>query len=185
MATASGAGEDLRKELSCSICLDFFKEPVILKCGHNYCRCCILTHWEETGDVYSGYQCPQCRAVFNKKTFTKNYLVQNLVAKVEDFESLSSCPPPCKPIKVDGKCEQHAEELKLYCETDHMPICVVCRESRAHRHHEVVPVHEVVHDMKMELQLRLLELNWQKSRCTSVRLDDERTKNELKVQLHG
>ena len=63
MATASGAGEDLRKELSCSICLDFFKEPVILKCGHNYCRCCILTHWEETGDVYSGYQCPQCRAV--------------------------------------------------------------------------------------------------------------------------
>ncbi|CAL8280948.1 unnamed protein product [Arctogadus glacialis] len=182
MATASGAGEDLRKELSCSICLDFFKEPVILKCGHNYCRCCILTHWEETGDVYSGYQCPQCRAVFNKKTFTKNYLVQNLVAKVEDFESLSSCPPPCKPIKVDGKCEQHGEELKLYCETDHMPICVVCRESRAHRHHEVVPVHEVVHDMKMELQLRLLELNWQKAQCTSVRLDDERTKNELKLR---
>jgi len=63
MATAGGAGEDLRKELSCSICLDYFTEAVILKCGHNYCRGCILTHWNETGDDYSGYQCPQCRAV--------------------------------------------------------------------------------------------------------------------------
>ena len=76
-----------------------------------------------------------CLQVFNKKTFTKNYLVQNLVAKLEDFESLGSCPAPSKPVKVDGKCEQHGEELKLFCETDHMPICVVCRESRAHRYY--------------------------------------------------
>ncbi|KAK0133516.1 Zinc-binding protein A33 [Merluccius polli] len=182
MAAAGDAGEDLRKELSCSICLDFFKEAVILKCGHNYCRCCILTHWEETGDDYSGYQCPQCRAVFNKKTFTKNYLVQNLVAKLDDLETLSSCAALPRPVQVEGRCEQHGEELKLFCGTDRRPICVVCRESRAHRHHDVAPVHEVVHDMKMELQLRLLELNWQKSRCTSVRLEDERTKNDLKLQ---
>lgn len=71
--------------------------------------------------------------VFNKRTFTKNYLVQNLVAKLDDLECLGSCPTPSKPVKVDGNCEQHGEELKLYCQTDKRPICVVCRESRSHR----------------------------------------------------
>lgn len=62
MATAGATGDDLRKELTCAICLDFFKDPVILKCGHNFCRFCICMHWDENGGDY-GYQCPQCRTV--------------------------------------------------------------------------------------------------------------------------
>lgn len=62
MATAAAAGDDLKRELSCAICLDFFKDPVILKCGHNFCRFCICMHWDENGGDY-GYQCPQCRTV--------------------------------------------------------------------------------------------------------------------------
>lgn len=62
MATAGASGDDLRKELTCAICLDFFKDPVILKCGHNFCRFCICMHWDENGGDY-GYQCPQCRTV--------------------------------------------------------------------------------------------------------------------------
>lgn len=62
MATGGASGDDLRKELTCAICLDFFKDPVILKCGHNFCRFCICMHWDENGDDY-GYQCPQCRTV--------------------------------------------------------------------------------------------------------------------------
>lgn len=71
--------------------------------------------------------------MFNKRTFTKNYLVQNLVAKMDSLDCLGSNPTPAKPIKVDGKCELHGEELKLYCQADKKPICVVCRESRTHR----------------------------------------------------
>ncbi|XP_076605787.1 E3 ubiquitin-protein ligase TRIM47 [Chaetodon auriga] len=181
MATAGAAGDDLRKELTCAICLDFFKDPVILKCGHNFCRFCISMHWDENGADY-GYQCPQCRTVFNKRSFTQNYLVQNLVAKLDDLECLGSCPTQSKPVKVDGKCEQHGEELKLYCQTDKRPICVVCRESRTHRHHDVAPVPEVVNDMKMELKLRLMELNWQKSQCVKVITVDERTKSEVRLK---
>lgn len=69
--------------------------------------------------------------VFNKKSYTKNYLVQNLIAKLDDLDCLESSPQPA--VKVDGECEQHGEELKLYCQTDKRPICVVCCESRAHR----------------------------------------------------
>ncbi|XP_054610536.1 E3 ubiquitin-protein ligase TRIM47 [Dunckerocampus dactyliophorus] len=179
MATASG--DDLRKELTCAICLDIFKDPVILKCGHNFCRFCICMHWDENGGDYS-YQCPQCRTVFNKRTFTKNYLVQNLVAKMDDLECMGSSQSSPKPLKVDGICEKHGEELKLYCQTDKWPICVVCRESRSHRHHVVAPISEVINDMKMELKLRLMELNWQKSQCVKVLSADERTKNEIKMK---
>uniref|UniRef100_A0A3B3C372 Tripartite motif containing 47 n=1 Tax=Oryzias melastigma TaxID=30732 RepID=A0A3B3C372_ORYME len=181
MATAAAAGEDLKKELTCPICLEIFKDPVILKCGHNFCRFCICLHWDENGGDY-GYQCPECRTVFNKRTFTKNYLVQNLVAKLDDLECLGSSPNPSKPVKADGRCGQHGEELKLYCQTDKRPICVVCRESRAHRHHKVAPVPEVMNDMKMELKLRLMEFTWQKTQCIKVKTTDERTKNDVRMK---
>lgn len=71
--------------------------------------------------------------VFNKKSYTKNYLVQNLIAKLDDLDCQDSGPQQSKAVKVDGQCEQHGEELKLYCQTDKRPICVVCCESRAHR----------------------------------------------------
>ncbi|XP_073685659.1 E3 ubiquitin-protein ligase TRIM47 isoform X1 [Garra rufa] len=184
MATAGDSRVELQKELVCSICLDYFDDPVILKCGHNFCRMCILMHWEENGGDDVGYQCPECRMVFAKMSFTKNYLVKNLVDKLSDFDYLKTCRPsaPAKPVKMDGKCERHHEELKLYCHTDRKPICVVCRESRAHRHHDVAPVPEVVEDMKSELKLRLIKLNWQKSMCTRVKSTDEQAKTDVKLK---
>ncbi|XP_077361856.1 E3 ubiquitin-protein ligase TRIM47 [Festucalex cinctus] len=180
MAASSSSSDEVRKELTCAICLDFFKDPVILKCGHNFCRFCICMHWDENGGDY-GYQCPQCRTVFNKRTFTKNYLVQNLVAKMEDLD-LGSSLTPAKPVKMDGKCELHGEELKLYCQADKRPICVVCRESRTHRYHEVAPISEVVHGMKVELRLRLRPLNNYKSQYAKVIAADERTKNDVRMK---
>lgn len=121
--------------------------------------------------------------IFNKMSFTKNYLVKNLVDKLNELECLKSCKPAQpKPVKLDGKCDRHGEELKLYCHTDRKPICVVCRESRAHRHHEVAPVPEVLEDMRGELRLRLLKLNWQKSVCSRVKAADELTKNDAKLK---
>ncbi|KAG9351775.1 hypothetical protein JZ751_023026 [Albula glossodonta] len=155
MATAGAAGVgELQKELICPICLDFFDDPVILKCGHNFCRGCILTHWEENGDDDVGYRCPECRQVFGKISFTTNYLVKNLVDKLDGLEFLKPGKSlvPAKPTKLEGKCDRHGEELKLYCHTDSKPICVVCRESRAHRHHDVAPVPEVIEDMKLKKQ---------------------------------
>ncbi|KAJ8342515.1 hypothetical protein SKAU_G00324430 [Synaphobranchus kaupii] len=183
MAAAAGVGE-LQKELICPICLDFFDDPVILKCGHNFCRGCILMHWEEDGDDDVGYRCPECRQVFGKISFTTNYLVKNLVDKLDGLEFLRSGngkpPAPAKPSKLDGKCDKHGEELKLYCHTDSKPICVVCRESRSHRHHDVAPLPEVVEDLKGELRLRLIKLTWQKSVCERVKATDEAAKTDAK-----
>ncbi|KAM6907384.1 E3 ubiquitin-protein ligase TRIM47 [Xenentodon cancila] len=181
MATAGPPGDGLKGELTCAICLDIFKDPVILRCGHNFCRICICMHWDENSRNY-GYQCPQCRTEFSSRSFTKNYLVQNLVAKLNELDCLGSFTTPTKSEEGDGKCEQHGEELKLYCQTDKKPICVVCREARAHRHHEVAPLTQVTNDMKMELKLKQMGLNWQKSQCIKVKTSDERTKNEVRLR---
>ena len=81
MATGGVSGDELRKELTCAICLDFFKDPVILKCGHNFCRFCICMHWDENGDDY-GYQCPQCRTVMFE------VYLQNLCIRLHLFRKM-------------------------------------------------------------------------------------------------
>ncbi|XP_063786152.1 E3 ubiquitin/ISG15 ligase TRIM25-like [Pseudophryne corroboree] len=55
------ASADLRQELNCSICLSIYTDPVILRCGHNFCRVCIdrALDAQEGG---GGYTCPECRA---------------------------------------------------------------------------------------------------------------------------
>ncbi|XP_053577557.1 E3 ubiquitin-protein ligase TRIM39-like [Bombina bombina] len=54
------ASADLREELTCSICLSIYTDPVTLSCGHNFCLPCIesvLGTQEDSGD----YTCPECR----------------------------------------------------------------------------------------------------------------------------
>lgn len=71
--------------------------------------------------------------VFTKKSYTKNYLVQSLIAKLDDLDCCDAGPQHSKAVDVHGKCDKHGEDLKFYCQTDKKPICAVCCESRAHR----------------------------------------------------
>lgn len=47
--------------------------------------------------------------------------------------------PPGKDQKI---CSKHEESLTFFCEVDQKAICVVCRESKHHKHHSIVPVDE-------------------------------------------
>ncbi|KAG8550546.1 hypothetical protein GDO81_023947, partial [Engystomops pustulosus] len=60
------ASADLREELLCSVCLCVFKDPVMLRCGHNFCRVCIDQHLN-TLDRSGGYSCPDCREEFQER----------------------------------------------------------------------------------------------------------------------
>ncbi|XP_068108910.1 uncharacterized protein [Hyperolius riggenbachi] len=60
------ASADLSEELECSVCLAIYTDPVMLRCGHNFCRVCIdraLNSQEGSGD----YSCPQCRKRFRDR----------------------------------------------------------------------------------------------------------------------
>ncbi|XP_053234908.1 zinc finger and SCAN domain-containing protein 5B-like isoform X1 [Podarcis raffonei] len=49
----------LRGALSCPVCLDLFRDPVMVSgCGHNLCRACVSRCW---GQLESSLRCPLCR----------------------------------------------------------------------------------------------------------------------------
>nr|XP_033804444.1 E3 ubiquitin-protein ligase TRIM39-like [Geotrypetes seraphini] len=137
---ATKSAECLQKEASCSICLDYFTDPVLTDCGHNFCRSCITQSWE--GKFI--FLCPQCR----KRSLHRN-LRPNMTEMVKNLHQNSEEP------KEEIECEKHNEKLKLFCEEDQKPICVVCDKSREHRYHTVVPMEEVVQKYKKKLKMHL------------------------------
>ncbi|KAJ0003016.1 hypothetical protein NQD34_008165 [Periophthalmus magnuspinnatus] len=75
----AAAGGNLREELTCVICYDLFKEPVVLACMHRFCRPCITRYWRGTQGPVS---CPQCRKQFHSTQLQTDYLVTAMVEKV-------------------------------------------------------------------------------------------------------
>ncbi|XP_056405462.1 E3 ubiquitin/ISG15 ligase TRIM25-like [Hyla sarda] len=72
------ASPDLRDELTCSICLNIFTDPVTLRCGHNFCLVCI-GHVLETQDGIGVYSCPDCRARFTDRPLLQgNVTLRNI-----------------------------------------------------------------------------------------------------------
>ncbi|XP_034046631.1 E3 ubiquitin-protein ligase TRIM39-like [Thalassophryne amazonica] len=64
MAEAAAAPELFsEQELTCSICLDLFSEPVSTPCGHNFCQACIGGYWASSPVC----TCPLCKRQFNER----------------------------------------------------------------------------------------------------------------------
>ncbi|CAM2114953.1 unnamed protein product [Caretta caretta] len=72
--------EQLREDVTCSICWDVFSEPVSIECGHNFCRGCLSTHWSEVS--VQGHLCPECRAPFSGDRMMPDTRLKNLVEKI-------------------------------------------------------------------------------------------------------
>ncbi|XP_075141380.1 E3 ubiquitin/ISG15 ligase TRIM25-like [Leptodactylus fuscus] len=60
------ASADLKDELNCSICLDPYTDPVSLRCGHDFCRSCIVSVLD-TQEAAGVYSCPDCRAEYPER----------------------------------------------------------------------------------------------------------------------
>ncbi|XP_040212148.1 E3 ubiquitin/ISG15 ligase TRIM25-like [Rana temporaria] len=78
---------DLRKELSCSICLSLYTEPVSLRCGHSFCRDCIISVLD-TQKGSGVYTCPECRAKYPvRPLLEKNRKLCNIAKHFLDTQS--------------------------------------------------------------------------------------------------
>ncbi|XP_044159615.1 E3 ubiquitin-protein ligase TRIM39-like [Bufo gargarizans] len=114
------ASADLRAELDCSICLSLYTDPVSLRCGHNFCRSCIVSALDaqEAAGVYS---CPDCRAEYRgRPALEKN---RKLGTIMERFLSAQS----------------DMEETGIFCTYCDSPVpavrtCLQCETSMCHKH---------------------------------------------------
>ncbi|XP_037769634.1 zinc finger protein RFP-like [Chelonia mydas] len=172
MAAASPV-KSLQEEAACPLCLEYFTDPVTLECGHNFCRACIAQCWEGPDTAAS---CPQCRETVQQRNLRTNRQLANIleIAKRLSFQA-------AKGAGGGGVCGEHQEALKLFCEEDQTPICVICIESRAHRTHTVVPIQEAAQEYKEKLQAHLQTLREEREKLLGLNVaGEERSREYLK-----
>ncbi|XP_075768900.1 zinc finger protein RFP-like [Pelodiscus sinensis] len=162
MAAGDLAGS-FQDEVTCPICLEYFTDPVSIKCGHNFCRACLCQYWGESDPNFS---CPQCRETIPQRHLHPNYQLGNLVDLVKRLR-LPVEPAP----KGQPGCERHQEALKLFCQEDQAPICVICRESREHRTHTAVPIEEAAQECKEQILSRLQRLREERDALRGLEYD--------------
>ncbi|XP_044838447.1 zinc finger protein RFP-like [Mauremys mutica] len=166
--------ESLQKEATCPVCLEYFTEPVTLECGHNFCRACISQCWEGADTDIS---CPQCRQTVQQRNLRPNRQLANMVEIAKQL-SLQAA----KGSGGDRVCGKHQEALKLFCEEDQSPICVVCDRSRAHRAHTVVPIQEAAQEYKEKIQIQLKTLRAEREKLLGLKVTGEGKSQEYLKQ---
>ncbi|KAK0148115.1 Tripartite motif-containing protein 16 [Merluccius polli] len=123
MASANTSWSE--ENFSCSICLDVFNSPVTTPCGHNLCRTCITTFWDDKVQ----YKCPVCNELFHTKPDLRvNTFISEMVDQFR--RSVRVKEQPCvKPGEVP--CDVcTGTQLKA------VKSCLVCFTSYCHTHLE-------------------------------------------------
>ncbi|XP_024050653.2 E3 ubiquitin-protein ligase TRIM7-like [Terrapene carolina triunguis] len=172
MAISSQRARELQAALICPLCREYFTDPVILRCGHNFCRACIARRCPAS-PLPPACACPQCGDPFREGEFRPNRQLGNVV------EIARNIPDPT----ASGACGEHEALLKLFCEVDETPICLLCAESPTHRDHAVVPIEEAALDYQYQVQSRLESLKKESEEILSYKLSEENTSQELLKQL--
>ncbi|XP_078144271.1 nuclear factor 7, ovary-like [Centroberyx gerrardi] len=142
------ASASYTEDLTCSICLTLFTDPVSLLCGHSFCRKCI------TICLSAQDQCPQCRTTVptEEKYLPTSHILKSLAEKAKEAEKIKKEPGNEKTEVAECLCPEHEEKLKLFCETDQQLACVICRDGERHDGHKFKPIKEAAASRRRELE---------------------------------
>ncbi|NWI80363.1 TRI26 protein, partial [Dryoscopus gambensis] len=66
-------------------------------------------------------------------------------------------------------CQRHREPLEVFCKEDAALLCAICRESRAHRAHTVLPLPEAAREYQGQIQARLQTLKDDRDKLLAFR----------------
>ncbi|XP_075771927.1 uncharacterized protein LOC102447986 [Pelodiscus sinensis] len=174
---AANPVKSLQEEATCPLCLEYFTDPVVTACGHNFCCACLSRCWEGPNPAAS---CPQCRDPVQQGPLRPNRQLANVVELVKQL-SLQVV----KGAGGEGVCEEHQEALKLFCEEDQAPICVVCDRSRAHRAHTVLPIAEAAQEYKEKLEAHLKSLREEREKLLGWKVTAEGKSQEYLKQTQA
>ncbi|XP_038657182.1 E3 ubiquitin/ISG15 ligase TRIM25-like [Scyliorhinus canicula] len=106
----------LAEELTCSVCLQIYQDPVILPCQHSFCEKCIDNAWAHFG-LQGRVSCPQCRRNFNPRPCPeRNFTLRNIVEKYNQSQAAHA---ESAPVMCEYCIENPAPAVKtcLKCET--------------------------------------------------------------------
>ncbi|XP_046878699.1 E3 ubiquitin-protein ligase TRIM35 [Hypomesus transpacificus] len=166
-------------DLSCPICCDIFRDPVVLKCSHSFCASCLQQYWSGKG---SCRDCPLCRRETAEEPVASLTLKNLCESYIQESEAQDSAGELyCEPGEL---CALHGERLKLFCLQDKVPICVVCHTSRKHKQHECCPVNEAIVEMKEKITFALTSLQEKKESFDKTKQSYENITTHLQAQAY-
>ncbi|XP_059824978.1 E3 ubiquitin/ISG15 ligase TRIM25-like [Hypanus sabinus] len=115
----------LAEELTCSVCLELFQDPVALPCQHSFCAKCINDAWDHL-ETLSGVSCPQCRQTFSPRPrLVKNHSLQNIVEKYNRHPPVAATSAQTVPVTC---------EYCIITPTQAVKTCLKCETSFCSRH---------------------------------------------------
>ncbi|XP_053235212.1 E3 ubiquitin-protein ligase TRIM7-like [Podarcis raffonei] len=180
MAASGSPVVDLCEEATCSICLEYFQDPVIIaECGHNFCRSCLTQYWGKSEGEAS---CPLCRETVEQDSIRRNLQLANVVEITKKFSLLG------RKEEAKGKgrvCEKHQEPLKLFCKEDEAPICLVCDKAKEHKSHEAVPIEEASLEYKDQISSCLDNVRKERKKILMFKADAEKESQDLLKQMEA
>ncbi|XP_055448210.1 tripartite motif-containing protein 65 isoform X2 [Psammomys obesus] len=121
------AAQLLEEDLTCSICLGRYRDPVSLPCGHSFCANCIQDSWRCCEEK----TCPQCRQPFPEgPKLGRNLALSALL------QALPTAIPRQEPgARRSAHCPHHGRPLEFFCHTEGLCVCSACTVHEC-RHHE-------------------------------------------------
>ncbi|XP_008071704.1 E3 ubiquitin-protein ligase TRIM38 [Carlito syrichta] len=146
--------QKMREEATCSICLNLMTNPMSITCGHSYCYLCIMDFFKNAGSkqVRLKICCPQCRIPFHMNSLRPNRQLGNLIEAIKEVDNEMSC-------------EEHGEQLHLFCEDEGQLICWRCERTPQHKGHTTGLVEDVCQGYKEKLQKAMTKLKQLEEEC--------------------
>ncbi|XP_076604171.1 E3 ubiquitin-protein ligase TRIM39-like isoform X2 [Chaetodon auriga] len=156
-------------DLTCSVCHDVFRDPVLLSCSHSFCKDCLKTWWRQK----ERRECPVCKRRSSREEPPLNLVLKNLCETfLQQRDQRSS----------EALCSLHSEKLKLFCLNHQQPVCLVCRDSEKHSDHRFRPIDEAAQQHKWMLQETLEPLKEKLKVYEEVKEKFDQTAEHVKVQ---
>ncbi|XP_076601541.1 nuclear factor 7, ovary-like [Chaetodon auriga] len=157
------------EDLSCPICHDVFRDPVVLSCSHSFCKVCLKIWWRQR----KRRECPVCKRRSSKIEPPSNLVLKNLCETfLQQRDQRAS----------EALCSLHSEKLKLFCLDHQQPVCVICRDSEKHSDHRFRPIDEAAQQHKKMLQETLEPLKKKLKVYEEVKEKFDQTAERVKVQ---
>ncbi|XP_027244400.1 E3 ubiquitin-protein ligase TRIM39 isoform X1 [Cricetulus griseus] len=176
-ASMAAALEKLQVEANCSLCLDYLKEPMILGCGHNFCKACITCCWE---DLEQDFPCPVCQKTSQYQNLRPNRQLGSMVEIAKQLQGFT------QKIREENLCFEHQEAMSLLCYEDQEAVCPTCAIYHTQQAHTILQLDDVTKECKEKLQKCLEPLEQKLEEISCCKASEEKKPGELKrlVESH-
>ncbi|XP_051571829.1 nuclear factor 7, ovary-like [Myxocyprinus asiaticus] len=154
------------EELSCPVCFEIYKNPVVLSCSHSVCKECLQQFWK----TKRTQECPVCRRRSSRDEPPRNLALKNV------------CDLFVKERNEKEICSLHSEKLKLFCLDDKQPVCLVCRDSQKHTNHKFLPICEVIPSYKEKLNTALKSSQKKLKHTENIKGEFDKSVKHIKTQ---